>query len=275
MSFTPDGHYVSLKRGNTELQKTEINPGGPYINWSVPHIVHVQAVGDHHVVWIDGVKRIDYVDSNGVTNMGYVSLVRCYGWAKFDNFALIDGGTLDVQLFGSASAVKQAQDDAIVDLSGVVTAAFDGFFYVEDVNRASGIKVIGSQSVSVGDIVRVRGVKGTANGEQYISAWDVDKVGTGSISALGMNGRAFASSAGLSNIGLLIKTWGKVTLVDQASKCCVIKDGSNSNGIKVLIPDGVTVNQDSYIVCTGIACKDTSGVSLLHARTQSDIQASE
>lgn len=73
------------------------------------------------------------------------------------------------------------------------------------------------------------------------------------------------NGVGVNNIGLLIRTWGKVTFVDTIGKCFYIDDGSARNdgsgrvGIRVsydnLAPgNSITPpNQDSYVTITGIS----------------------
>lgn len=73
--------------------------------------------------------------------------------------------------------------------------------------------------------------------------------------------------AGPNNIGLLIKTWGKVTMVDTTNKFFYIDDGSNRLdesgfvGIRVSydnLAPGVTINPPTttpptYVLVTGIS----------------------
>ena len=60
-------------------------------------------------------------------------------------------------------------DGAFRSLNGkIVTFAGDGFFYIEEPDRASGIKVISSQPVAVGDIVDIGGTISGAGGERYM-----------------------------------------------------------------------------------------------------------
>lgn len=51
----------------------------------------------------------------------------------------------------------------------VVTAVFSGFFYVEEPDRESGIRVVSSEAVAIGDICGVEGVLATSS-ERYIAA---------------------------------------------------------------------------------------------------------
>ncbi len=52
----------------------------------------------------------------------------------------------------------------------VVTAPFDGTFYIEETDRTSGIRVRSSETVYDGDVVTVVGTLGTVDGEREILA---------------------------------------------------------------------------------------------------------
>jgi len=52
----------------------------------------------------------------------------------------------------------------------VVTAAFDGYFYIQDAQRTSGIRIISTAAVSPGRVVDVSGAMGTSAGERHITA---------------------------------------------------------------------------------------------------------
>jgi hypothetical protein len=55
----------------------------------------------------------------------------------------------------------------------VVTGVFNGFFYAEEPDRHSGIRVEWPGQVYVGDTVNVSGYMGTASGERIIKAAEV------------------------------------------------------------------------------------------------------
>lgn len=157
------------------------------VDWSVMHTLRVRAIGVHHEAWFDGRKVVDVYDS-ATMGRGHVSLLRGAGWARFDNFVAASGGTLNTRDLPSVSAVKSMPDGTVVSTAGVVvTAAFSGHFYVEDVDRNSGIRVVSGSTVSEGDAVRVEGVMRTVSGEREIWAF-----GAGP-SALGSAGNPLAA----------------------------------------------------------------------------------
>lgn len=70
----------------------------------------------------------------------------------------------------SPCQAKAFADGATMSLKGVVvTAAFNGYFYVEDTDRRSGIRVISTTPVHEGDVVDVTGTLATVDGERRIT----------------------------------------------------------------------------------------------------------
>jgi len=94
---------------------------------------------------------------------------------------------------------------------------------------------------------------------------------------------------GLNNIGLLIRTWGKVTFVDAVNKFFYVNDGSARDdqsghvGLRVSYDSLATGNtitlppnfQDSYVALTGISstwANAGKNYSNLRPRRQTDVQ---
>ena len=68
-------------------------------------------------------------------------------------------------------ALKTLPDGRTVWLEDcVVTGVFDGFFYVQDRARTSGIRVISGAAVSVGQVVNVTGAMATREGERIVES---------------------------------------------------------------------------------------------------------
>ena len=134
----------------------------------------------------------------------------------------------------SPSAAKLQADGTYVSIAGqIATSAvgdFDGFFYVEDPQRASGIMVAMPPdevaNLARGRVVNVLGTVTTApSGERQISGPTAIVIATATpLSPLGMpnhfiGGAEFGlpplgqygvvNGFGLNNIGLLVKTWGQ------------------------------------------------------------------
>ena len=83
---------------------------------------------------------------------------------------------------GKLSDIKKINDGSYVRFSGaVVTGKFNGFYYVEDMQRACGIKIIDSTSFAIDDILDVIGSISTVNGEKVITSIASQKMSTGHV----------------------------------------------------------------------------------------------
>lgn len=168
--------------------------------------------------------------------------------------------------------------------NAAVTAAFTDCFYIEDDARICGIRVEkAGADVSAGMRVDVAGALGTnASGERCISASIVNPKGSGQIKPLGITVKAvgggasgyqggvladegavektWAPMSGMNNIGILIRTWGKVKSIDTATRTMVIDDGSESN-LDCKWGDNVSVDPNwTYVSLTGISsCEKVGG----------------
>lgn len=199
---------------------------------------------------------------------------------------------------GEPGALKRLATGRLARMPvAIVTAAFDGFFYIEDENRAGGIRVNWSGEVSVEDKVDVTGeIRTNSDGERYIKASSVIVSGSSPIKPVGMpNSRLGGADwlyepitgsgqqgagrkVGLNTIGLLVTTWGKVTNVAPGefyiNDGAKISDGSGAIGVKVLIDGPNPPAFGTTAVVTGVvSCYKSGGntFACLRVRTQSDI----
>lgn len=275
-----DGSVVYLWRIGRAVAVAAMSPA---IDWSVPHTLKIRAIGDHHQIYLDGHRIID-VHNNEKLAGGYLTLIRWVAQVRYDNFAAATGGLLPdsvepVTPVANVVEAKTLADGTLIELSGaIVTGAFSGFFYVEDADRVAGIKVIGGQSVQVGDAVTVQGKLGTANGERNITATSVQTISSGNtVKPLAMTGKAFAGPVGLSNIGLLTTICGNVTAVSPDQTYCYVDDGSGVSyepgtlGIKVLVPGPTKPTAGETVTCSGVAGMLTGSVPALIMRTDTDL----
>ncbi|MCL6629020.1 MAG: hypothetical protein K6U00_05410, partial [Armatimonadetes bacterium] len=171
----------------------------------------------------------------------------------------------------TVSSAKQMPDGTVVEISGaVVSAAWADYFYVEDENRSSGIRVEKSaHGLAAGTKVNVVGTLGTtADGERFISESTVSSVGSGVIKPLGMTNkslgggdignpgtgqgqRGVTGGVGLNNIGLLVQTTGIVTYIDEHT--FTIDDGSGVN-VRCETPESIIVSPTwQYVSVIGIS----------------------
>lgn len=133
--------------------------------------------------------------------------------------------------FPRVGDLRSVDDGAPSSVAGkVVAAALDGFFYIQEHDRSSGIKVIGT--ASAGDVVSVSGRIETVNGERtLISAPGGVSATPGGATPAPFGMTNFCSGATIAT-GLFATVWGQVLSVDAATNSFTISDGSDS-AIKV------------------------------------------
>lgn len=184
------------------------------------------------------------------------------------------------------TAAKSMPSGSLVALRGkVVTATFPGCFYAEEPDRSSGIKVIAGANVNVGDIVDITGVIGACDGERQLTTGTVTTVGVASEpprpfgirgDALGGAGNGaipgITGACGANNIGLLVKTWGKVTSLASGYFYIESKPGTS---VRVNSGSLVQPAVGSYVAVTGICTTEVTSGAIRRAimpRQQSDIE---
>lgn len=161
--------------------------------------------------------------------------------AIFDNFSLVG----DAVAGSALGDLKTMADNAPVRVTGkIVTAKFNGYFYIEEPDRSSGIRVTGD--ANVGDRVDVLGTMGTISGERVINATNIVQRSSGDeLEPLGVNNRS--CNVGLSAVGLRLTVWGRVVSVNSAGGFFVITDGS-SPSLKVY----GSATEGDYVSVTGV-----------------------
>ncbi len=199
------------------------------------------------------------------------------------------------------AGAKMKVDGSGVSLAGkVVTALFpsQGCFYISEPDRTAGIRVRSSVLPSaIHTFVDVTGVMATSYAEREIVADTVVQQGPASpIRPLGLRTGALGGgplgyqtavppgASGVNNIGLLVRTWGRVTRVSGSDfyldDGCGVRDSYPRIGVLVRTGDvGVTpppVGQ--YVEVTGISGASTLGgvpIRLMRPRSASDIRVLE
>ena len=203
---------------------------------------------DPQVVANDGTTKINNSNSVGYTGTRTENMMT----GKWNNYSVI-GRHLLVE-GGSITGVKNCAHGTVVGCFGTVTAVSGDTFFVEASDRSSGIKVRKSgHGMSAGYAAKVLGVvrTDTETGEMYIDASQGTVSGTYRqlLAPLGMTNRSIGGhgvrGAGLNNLGLYIRTTGRV--VDKGTGWFTIDDGSGVI-VKVVgsLPLGAT-----YVVVTG------------------------
>lgn len=194
---------------------------------------------------------------------------------------------------GTISAAKTYADGVEVSMSGKIATScnedFQGFFYIQEPSRSSGIRVVCPiwpvRDLIRGSTVTVTGtLRTTPAGERYISA-SIVSVGTQAKVPLplGMGHKAVGGvdagnppfgqfgaigSVGPNNIGLLITTWGNVTKSEPGY--LTINDGSET-GLRVDTSGLSKVPTSGYITVTGISSLYTGRSPLILPRDDLDI----
>jgi len=165
---------------------------------------------------------------------------------------------------GPPNAVKQVSDGSYSSATGIVTAVFDGFFYIEDSQRISGLLVDGSETV--GDVVNVSGTLATSGGERVLTnaSISVTSAGTAVPGPLGLTNKALGGATtglvsgvdggiGTNNLGLLVTTTGQITSVDTVAGATVLTiDDGTGVGVKVTDITG-TWFVGQYVKVVGIS----------------------
>jgi len=171
------------------------------------------------------------------------------------------------------------------------TDVFGSFAYIEDWDRAAGIKVLSGSPMPTGQSVDLTGLISTVDGERVITADGVELLGARPLQGTltvrsnwigggdwhynagsGAGQKGVLNGSGLNNIGLLIRTAGNVT--ESGAGYFVVDDGSGTP-IKCVVPSGVSVpSMPAFVGVTGISSCEVSGSDLLRVilvRHSSDI----
>jgi uncharacterized lipoprotein YddW (UPF0748 family) len=165
----------------------------------------------------------------------------------------------------------------IIDQPKVVTGVFGSYFYIQESDRTRGLRIESSSAVNIGDLVRVAGRLSTIDGERCIVEAEVTKLGSAivlkplalSVGAIGGSSPdAYTTgigNGGAYNIGLLIRTVGRVT--GRGSQWFEIEDGS---GTSARVYASVIPQQDAFVAVTGIASTE-AGKRIVRTRNPSDL----
>lgn len=151
-------------------------------------------------------------------------------------------------------------DGTLVQIrDAVITASFPDFFYMENTDRASGIRVQKAQHGLGAVRVAVIGALHTSSdGERYVEATDLTPGEGAEVRPLGISGGTARSLPGC--IGLLVRAWGRVT--GSAGSEITLEDGSGV-AVNAALPAGVSVPATgAWVEVTG-ACscvKDSAGL---------------
>lgn len=210
----------------------------------------------------------------------------------------VSNGSLDLGPYlykaphGTIAEAKGLEDGQPVSLQDkIVTAKFDGFFYIEESDRSSGIRVVAPIS-GAGVLATVSGVMDTTGGEREIASANVSMGGPADIPPpIALKGNSVGGASlnaytggvvggvGTNNIGLLVTVFGRIThsedtfaYVDDGSG---YQDGSGYMGVRIL-KTGLTnpLEEGKFAVVTGISstCQVGSSVApMIRPRSDADV----
>ncbi len=258
-------------------------------NWAGDLLPGGDGVLDVYIVNKDGtgLERLG-VDSEGAPLPGwdaggfmsadgrFVSMIHLPAGVP-DFFSTTQALVADRSAITVSQAKKKGNDLSVIIGGGVVSAVFDGSFYLQQdgissPERACGIRVDSTGEVSVGKRYVVTGaMKTDTTGERYVEATAVDPHTSGwtvDAKPLGLTNKALGGSnwhydsptgagqigvtggVGLNNIGLLAKITGSLTYVDAHT--FTIDDGSDAL-VTCVTPTTILANPAwQYAAVTGI-----------------------
>ena len=235
-----------------------------------------------------------------VSQGNYYLHIRSYNADGLSNPSILNLGPYIVKI--TCADAKQLDEDVYINLNDkIVTGSFttDGYLYIEEPNRTSGIRVVTGTSYIIGDMVNVYGKLDSIymNGylsERQIIAEDITKTSSGNvIKPLMMVCKAIGGAPlfagvpgviygqGANNIGLLAKVIGKVASIDGVY--IHIYDGSKLKGISERIDawircpsSQIPVSVNDLVSVVGIVEGDipvgsTMNRRLIHIRDWNDL----
>lgn len=158
----------------------------------------------------------------------------------------------------------------------VVTGSYTGFFYIEESDRSSGIRVQWPQGFAPGTMVKVTGTLDFGL-EPFIRAAEAVPSGTGPIPGAlgvtpsGLGSGSIAGVCGPANVGLLVRTWGTVLSGPAAGQpYMTITDGGRS----VRVYCSADVQAGDTVAAAGVCSAETVGpetAAVILTRQSSDV----
>lgn len=169
------------------------------------------------------------IDTSLLTTGEYTVTVTAFDRAG--NFASISS-TMWIAVspcIDTISTAKELEDGTILQMAGpVVTRVFDGYFYIEDSDRSSGIRVNcdPEQMPELGHAPLFTGTIQIIDGERVIVVDSIQSLGPVADVPLPLAMIMKATKRGLSPVGLLVRMCGKVVSVSSGENKFVFCDGS-------------------------------------------------
>lgn len=201
------------------------------------------------------------------------------------------GASDGIRIAPRAGSYRGFPDGALVDVENVVvTRTFPGEYYVQGLDRSSGIKVVSAEPVQEGCVLRLAGTISHDGAERYLKDVTVTVTGTASAKPLLVSAKSLGGSTdgwiqgcsggtGMNNVGLLVKVMGRIT--DAPPGCIYVDDGSApcedgvTHSVRVNVQTPHAFQVGSYVMVTGISALVLSDSSAfrrsVRIRSNSDV----
>ncbi len=171
--------------------------------------------------------------------------------------------------YSTISGAKSAGINTGVELPAKpVTANFGSFFYIEEADRSSGIRVNGTTTATPGQEVAVKGTLVEVNGEKAIQAAQISSPAPASVLVpVGVVQKSL-HNLGLSTVGLLVQVWGNV-VSGVGSNVFEIDDGSGAI-VTIAAPSGYSA-PSGFVVVNGVCGLSSPNTPIIRVNSITDI----
>ncbi|MEN6519678.1 MAG: hypothetical protein ABFD46_00795 [Armatimonadota bacterium] len=179
-----------------------------------------------------------------------------------------------IALSGCREVSSRRTGERVALVNKVVSRVYDGCFFIQDPERAGGVRIISNRTFNPGDVVCVQGLVDSVNDENgisptYLSLNTNAQISTDAPKPVFVTSPTLWGERGLDVNGLLVRVFVKVgidqgngtySLTDDDSKTVYVK----TNGVEMPAPG-------TNAIITAIATK-SGGIPLLLLANKQDIQ---
>ena len=273
-----------MVRGRIGIDPTGgTDPAASTVVWSMPTAGQNWFGTVHESLWHDFTLTVQ-PQSSQITVFAEagvdLSVTWCvYGWDDLQVFQPVQ----DSVPLQHISDIRDLQDGTRVSIDGLVVTSSSvqtGGNYVQAIDRSAGIRVEGATPMTPFNVVNIEGTLATTpSGERMISQATYQVISTGVIPRE-INARPseigpfIAAGNGPGNLGLLMRTFGKVT--DRGTGFIYVNDGSlPGKGLRVNMTRGGTLpNLGQFVRIRGVVTLEGTGQnveSVIRPRSTSDV----
>lgn len=232
-------------------------------------------------LWVTGSRTVSKVNPADGSIVGAVDLGS--GW-PITMMAYQEDSSGPVRMTVSQARTAPTGTEVLLE-SVAATARFADHAYVECGSRSGGIRVIGASLPERGKAFDIEGTIEVDSGEKAVRISQMRPLEQKQLEPLGMPVRSAAlyglnsgalhapGAAGLCVTGLLVRTWGRVTMTGLG--WFSISGGPGEAGIRVLCDSLTPPAQDRLVEITGISALFREGdawLPALHVRDAYDLR---